>query len=87
MLQGMMVGVSRRMPESGAAEKQLDTLGRELIFAAGAYLDACSSRVPVHHANGIGDADEELRREILQAVKKDEAMTPKVMHNWQSTIR
>jgi hypothetical protein len=39
---------------SGAAEKQLDTLGRELIFAACAYLDACSSRVPVLHANAIG---------------------------------
>jgi len=40
MLQGAMVGVSRRMLESGAAEKQLDVLRRELIFMACAYLDA-----------------------------------------------
>jgi len=40
MLQGAMVGVSRRMLESGAAEKQFDMLHRELIFMACAYLDA-----------------------------------------------
>jgi AcrR family transcriptional regulator len=57
VLQGMMVGVSRRMLESGAAEKQLGTLGRELIFAACAYLDACCSRVPFHSADAIGGAD------------------------------
>jgi hypothetical protein len=45
MLQGAMVGVSRRMLESGAPEKQLDNLRRELIFFACAYLDACSARV------------------------------------------
>jgi AcrR family transcriptional regulator len=45
VLQGAMVGVSRRMLESGAAEKQLDLLSRELIFVACAYLDACSARV------------------------------------------
>jgi AcrR family transcriptional regulator len=42
MLQGVMVGVSRRMLESAAPEKQLDTLRSELIFLACAYLDACS---------------------------------------------
>ncbi len=47
MLQGAMVGVSRRMLESGAPREQLDILGRELIFAACAYVDACSTRVPV----------------------------------------
>jgi AcrR family transcriptional regulator len=47
MLQGAMVGVSRRMLESGAAEKQLDVLRRELIFMACAYVDACSARVSV----------------------------------------
>jgi hypothetical protein len=41
MLQGAMVGVSRRMPESSAPEKQLDLLRRELILMACAYLDAC----------------------------------------------
>ena len=46
MLQGAMVGVSRRMLESGAPEKQLDTLRRELISMTCAYLDACSTRLP-----------------------------------------
>jgi AcrR family transcriptional regulator len=50
MLQGMMVGVSRRMLESSAPEKQFDTLRRELIFVACAYLDACSTRVSVQGA-------------------------------------
>ncbi len=44
MLQGAMVGVSRRMLESGAAEKQFDSLREELIFLACAYVDACSVR-------------------------------------------
>jgi AcrR family transcriptional regulator len=47
ILQGMMIGVSRRMLESGAPEKQLDALRRELIFVACAYLEASSSRVSV----------------------------------------
>jgi hypothetical protein len=81
MLQGMMVGVSRRMLESGSAEKQLDTLGRELIFAARAYLDACSSRVPLHPAEPIGGAAEERLGEILQMVKKHATIRLKGMHN------
>ena len=44
MLQGAMVGVSRRMLESGAAEKQFDSLREELVFLACAYVDACSVR-------------------------------------------
>jgi AcrR family transcriptional regulator len=47
ILQGMMVGVSRRMLESGAPVKQFDSLLRELIVVACAYLDACSARVSV----------------------------------------
>ena len=47
ILQGMMVGVSRRMLESGAPEKESDALLRELIVVACAYLDACSARVSV----------------------------------------
>ena len=47
MLQGMMVGVSRRILESGAPVKQLEALHRELIFVACAYLDACSARIPI----------------------------------------
>jgi AcrR family transcriptional regulator len=52
MLQGAMVGVSRRILESNALEnqlanqlaKQLDTLRPEMISMACAYLDACSAR-------------------------------------------
>ena len=47
MLQGMMVGVSRRMLESSALEEQFGILRGELIFVACAYLDACSVRVLV----------------------------------------
>lgn len=71
MLQGAMVGVSRRMLESGASGKQLDTLRRELIFVACAYLDACAARVWVRGAGAIGDADDELSAEMLDAVRKD----------------
>src|ERR1700694_3994636 len=45
MLQGVMGGVSRRLLESPAPEKQFNTLRQELIFLACAYLKACS--VPV----------------------------------------
>ena len=44
MLQGVMGGVSRRLLESTAPEKQFDTLLQELIFLACAYLNACSTR-------------------------------------------
>jgi AcrR family transcriptional regulator len=47
ILQGMIVGVSRRMLESGAQVKQFDSLLRELIVVACAYLDACSACVSV----------------------------------------
>jgi AcrR family transcriptional regulator len=47
MLQGAMAGVSRRLLESGAPEKQFDILHQELIFFACAYLEACSARVPM----------------------------------------
>ena len=46
MLQAAMVGVSRRMLESKDPEKEFETLHRELIFVACAYLDACSARRP-----------------------------------------
>jgi AcrR family transcriptional regulator len=44
MLQGAMVGVSRRLLESGSPEKQFETLRQELIFFVCAYLEACSAR-------------------------------------------
>lgn len=43
MLHSIMTGVSRRMLESGAPEKQLNTIGKELITMACAYLDACAA--------------------------------------------
>jgi AcrR family transcriptional regulator len=45
MLQDAMLAVSRRMLESGAPEKQFNTLSGELVLMACAYLDACSTRV------------------------------------------
>ena len=44
MLQGAMVGVSRRLLESNAAEKQFAAARQELIFMACSYLRACSAR-------------------------------------------
>jgi AcrR family transcriptional regulator len=40
MLQSVMVGVSRRLLESGASEKQFDVVRQETIFLACAYLKA-----------------------------------------------
>jgi AcrR family transcriptional regulator len=42
MLQGVMVGVSRRLLESAAPEKQLQPLRQQLILLACTYLNACS---------------------------------------------
>jgi hypothetical protein len=42
MLADAIGGVSRRLLESGAPEKHLEALRRELIFFACAYLKACS---------------------------------------------
>lgn len=47
MLQGAMAGVSRRLLESSAPEKQFDSLRQELIFFVCAYLEACSTRPSV----------------------------------------
>ena len=50
MLQGMMAGVSRRILESSAPEKQFESLRQELIVAACAYLNACSTRNSIQGA-------------------------------------
>jgi AcrR family transcriptional regulator len=50
MLQGAMVGVSRKLLESSAPEEQFETLRRELIVLACAYMDACSTRPSVQNA-------------------------------------
>ena len=55
MLEGMMVGLSRRMLEAGAPEKQLEAFRRELIFAACAYIDACAARVSVRGEAAVGE--------------------------------
>jgi AcrR family transcriptional regulator len=68
MLQGMMVGVSRRMLESGAPEKEGHTFRRELIVVACAYLDACSTRVSVKGEGAISDAGEESSGETRRDV-------------------
>ena len=47
MLQSAMAGVSRRLLESDAPEKQFNVLRQELIFFVCAYLEACSARPPV----------------------------------------
>jgi hypothetical protein len=39
-----MNGVSRRLLESAAPEKQFDVLLNELIFLSRSYLNACSKR-------------------------------------------
>jgi AcrR family transcriptional regulator len=44
MLQSVMVGVSRRLLESTAPEKQFEILRQEMTFLASAYLKACSAR-------------------------------------------
>lgn len=44
VLQGAMAGVSRKMLEASAPEQQFDTLRRELIVLACAYLGACTAR-------------------------------------------
>lgn len=46
MLTGVMVGVSRRLLESSAPEKNFEVIKQELIFLACAYLEASSSRQP-----------------------------------------
>ena len=51
LLQGMMVGVIRRMLELGSPEKEGDIFRRELIVVACAYLDACSARSTVANGN------------------------------------
>ena len=43
MLQSVMSGVSRRMLESAAPEKEFDALHPELVFFVCAYLRACSA--------------------------------------------
>ena len=45
MLQGAMAGVSRRLLESDAPEKEFDALRDELLFFVNGYVEACSARL------------------------------------------
>jgi AcrR family transcriptional regulator len=47
MLQGAMSGISRRLLESGAREKDLMELRQELILFVCSYLRACSASAPL----------------------------------------
>lgn len=47
MLLSAMAGVSRRLLESRAPEKEFDTLRQELVFLVSSYLEACSARASV----------------------------------------
>jgi AcrR family transcriptional regulator len=47
ILQGMMVGVSRRILESNSPQKEFESLRTELILGACAYLDASSAALPL----------------------------------------
>lgn len=55
MLQGVMSGVSRRLLESTAPDKQFDTLLRELIFLACTYLKACSVRSSAQDGRSVAN--------------------------------
>jgi AcrR family transcriptional regulator len=53
VLQGTMAGVSRRLLESAAPEKQFDTFRRELIILACAYVGACSAQPSLDRSSGV----------------------------------
>lgn len=64
MLQGAMAGVSRRLLESGAAEKEIDAVRQELVVLACAYLEASALRAvsvtarrSLEHGGHIGMGD------------------------------
>jgi AcrR family transcriptional regulator len=77
MLQGAMAGVSRRLLESDSPVKQFEPFRQELIVFVCAYLEACSTRLLVQRAGAIGDAEEKLPSEILNAAIKSAIRTPK----------
>jgi AcrR family transcriptional regulator len=47
MLQDAMIGIARRMIESGTPEKHIEAYRQELIFLASAYLQACTAQEPI----------------------------------------
>jgi AcrR family transcriptional regulator len=71
VLQGAMAGVSRSILESAAPEEQLEALGRELIFAACAYLDACCERVPVAQGDALTGFKKESAGEFVSPISRN----------------
>ena len=61
MLQGMMAGVSRKLLESSAPEKQIAAVRKELIRMACAYLGACSAGALVEDVRGRDAAPKVLQ--------------------------
>ena len=66
---------------------KFDTLRRELIFVACAYLDACSARGSVQGADAIGDTEEGLSNEILDVVRKDKGQQLRGAARESSAVR
>ena len=63
LLQGAMVGVVRRLLESSAPEERLETVRRELILLACAYVGAgATSRSPGLNGLGHGEANSDAVR-------------------------
>jgi AcrR family transcriptional regulator len=54
MLQGLMVGLSRNVLESGGGAEGLATLRDEMVFMACSYVDARSSRLSAASGAGFG---------------------------------
>jgi AcrR family transcriptional regulator len=69
VLQGTMAGVSRRLLESGAPEKQFTILRGELIILACAYVEACSLRPPVQGAGANVKSDAVVPRGVFSVVR------------------
>jgi AcrR family transcriptional regulator len=61
VVQGAMAGVSRRLLESAAPEKQFEPLRRELILMVCAYLDACSKRSLIQDEDSFSQGSESSR--------------------------
>jgi AcrR family transcriptional regulator len=62
LIQGMMGGVSRRILESDAPEKDIEALRSELVVMACAYIDTCTASAPIRPSK--------TRRPIPNAVGK-----------------
>jgi AcrR family transcriptional regulator len=78
MLQGAMVGISRRILESPDPEQQMETLSRELVLMASSYLDASSARPSLQTAFASKNRDKNLFGEASDALANSEIRHAKV---------